>query len=109
MACNCNDNNLERVFTGTVLKLFLSPTATGFDAFQDNWEVEVRYGLGNVLATYAKSDMIEGDGGHIAVIDTTGANGIMWAIVRAYVPDADCPGGIRTEVISIDLCNIVNR
>ena len=110
MACNCDNIQTLALDThpwvGTVLKFLVNPTATGFDASTDNWEVEVRYGSYNkVYKVFKKTDMIEKPDGYVIVIDTEGMNGLVRAIVYAYVPDADC-GVTRKEVEVVDLCII---
>ena len=111
MACNCN--NIQTLahdthpWVGTVLKFLVNPKATGFDAATDDWEVEVRYGsMGKVYKVFQKDDMVEKEDGYMIVIDTEGMNGMVRAIVYAYVPDADCEGNIRREVEVVDLCII---
>ncbi len=110
--CNCNNTTLaesNKPWEGTTLKFLLTPTATGFDAAEDDWEVEIRYGsMGKVYKTFAKSDLVESNDGYFVVIETDGMNGLVRAIVRAYVNDEDCDNGIRKEVEVVDLCYINN-
>lgn len=104
---NCNCKNLESSPAGTTLKLMLTPEAEGFNPAVDNWTVRVTCGLaGHTYKVYTPSDMEEGDDGYIVVIDTTGMQGVLKAIVTAYVPDAQCAGGIRPEVVILDLRRI---
>lgn len=112
MSCNCNGNgnNIdESPWAGTDIKLLLNPQATGFDAKTDDWEVEIRYGqMGKLLKRYKKSDMTVVDDRYLIVIDTTGMNSSLYAVVYAFVPDSDCEGRVRKEVLKKFLCNVNN-
>lgn len=110
MSCNCcNNEEYETAFAGTVLKLLVTPEATGFDIDDNEWNVEVKYGsLGKTLKVYEKSDMIRSDDGYIVLIDTEGISGYIHIIVTAYVPDSDIRNGFRKEVVKEALCNIMS-
>lgn len=102
MSCNCNENN---PYAGSILKLFLSPTASGFDAENDDWYAEIRLGSasGKKLLTLQKSDMHFINGEFVSFIDSTGMCGTLWVVVVAQVPDADIDGGLRREVAAKEL------
>jgi hypothetical protein len=76
---------------------------------EDDYTIELR--CGRVTKTVPKSEVVysgEDNSDHFLIVDTRefGA-GMLTAVVRASVPDADCPGGIRHEVAVVDLCRIV--
>lgn len=110
MSCNCaNNEEYEKAWAGTVLKLLVTPEATGFDIDDNEWYVEVRYGsLGKTLKVYGKSDLLRTDDGYVALIDTEGISGNIYIIVTAYVPDSDIRNGYRKEVVKEMLCNVMN-
>lgn len=109
MACNCNDDMENKVWVGTMLKFLVTPTATGFDADTDDWQVEIRYGsLGKVYKVFGKEDLAKTNDGYIVVIDTLGMNGMVYAIITAWVHDSDCEDGLRREVIKVCLIEIKN-
>jgi len=112
MGCNCNKSQTtlalnEKPWQGTTLKFYLNPTATGFDAQTDDWEVEIRYGSSQrTYKTFKKTDLKESTDGWVLPIDTTNMNGLVRAIVLARLNDDDCDDGIRKEVCVVDLCEL---
>jgi len=106
--CSCSCECGKRHYTGTTLKIVVSPSAEGFDASSDNWYVEVYYGSQNMLyKTFEKDDLIDdGEGRYIAVVDTRGIVGDIRVRVVAEIPDDDCEGGIRYEVGRCYVCKV---
>lgn len=106
-ACGCGTN--RKWYVGTTLKILVEPTATGFNAAENNWSVEVRYGSQDTLyKKYEKEDLVETDDGkYIAVVDTReGVVGDVKVWVTAEIPDDDCEGGIRYEVGKSYVCTV---
>lgn len=111
MGCNKNTHccNRQPCYVGTDLKLLVEITAEGFDMDKDNYTIELR--CGRVTKTVPKSEIVvheEEDDGHYLIVDTRefGA-GMLTAVVRAAVPDDDCPDGVRHEVAVVELCRIM--
>lgn len=109
MACNCNNTDCDKVWTGTMLKFIVQPEARGFNPDENDWSVEIRYGsLGKVYKTFQRDELIKSKDGYIVVIDTEGLNGMVYAIVTAWIPDTDCEDNLRREVVKVGLVNIQN-
>lgn len=97
----------QRIYIGTKLKYKIVITSAGFDMDTDNWEVTVKCG-GN-SQTFAKLDCIHRDNDWFVVFDTEDfGKGTYYAIIKAYVPDTDFDGGIRTEVTVVILCKVMD-
>jgi len=88
---------------GTKLKYALTIRADGFDMDEDDFMVEIKRGANSIVL---KKEDIERDseGQYYVCFDTTElGSGSICAVVTAYVPDADFPDGVRTEVMKINL------
>lgn len=113
--CNCNGSGLEYdgTWVGTALKYKVEITAEGFSMDEDDFEIEVRRGKESVI--YQKSDLLihepedpEAETEYYLPVDTEALGpGRYEVITRAYVPDDDWEGGLRTE-IDKQLLTIVN-
>ena len=93
---------------GSTIKAFVAPEAEGFDPERDEWQVDVVFGTTSRLyKTFHKQDMRRGDDGtYIYSIDTNGMSGVVYGIIRASIPDADCDGGIRKEVYMYEIAHV---
>ena len=94
----------EIIYIGTEAKLNISVEPME-GAVMDNYDFECEfYCLPNRRLVFGKEQLIRVDeNNYIAVIDTKPLGvGMLKCKVTAYLPDADCEDGVRTEVILID-------
>lgn len=93
----------DSYYIGTDLKFFIQIEATGFSMDDDEYSIVLRCNGREV-----KGDVVEGDNGeHYLIVDSSQfGSGTLKMIVYAEVPDEDFPDGARTEVASIDLCEL---
>lgn len=99
----------DRLYYGTKPKYVLEITGDGFDMGRDDFELVLKGVSGSVKI--AKKDTFTGeDGKRYFVFDSKRLGvGKVKAVVTAFVPDTDIPGGIRDEVYVIDwFANILN-
>ena len=83
---------------GAELKYKIEIIAGGFSMEEDNFEVVLK--CGSKKRTITKDQMVNDEQGNFyIVVDTNGFKpGDLFAFTYAYVPDHDCPDGLRTEV-----------
>lgn len=94
----------EIIYIGTEAKLNISVEPME-GAVMDDYAFECEfYCLPNRRLVLDKSQLVRVDeNNYIAVVDTKPLGvGMLKCKVTAYLPDADCGDGIRTEVILID-------
>ena len=111
MACGCCSNNgtEDYGYVGGGLKWAVNMTCEGFDMNTDDWKIIVTRGTNTV--EYTRDTAVCDDSGqtpqwYICLDTTELGSGKAIITFVAYVPDADFPGGIRTEVAEYDLINI---
>ncbi len=95
----------DKTYLGTELKYKVTMTATGFDMDTDDWEVTIVRGA--TKRTFTKSECVQGQDGWFVCFDTKdfGA-GNYYAIMTAFVPDADFDDGYRKEVKKFELLSV---
>lgn len=88
----------ESAFIGTELKFNVNIQSSGFSMLDDDFRIILQCGSKEIV--FEKADcIIDEDQNFFIVIDTSLLKrGDVYAITYAYVPDEDCPDGIRTEV-----------
>ena len=94
----------EIIYLGTEVKLNINIEPIG-GAVMDDYDFSCEfYCLPNASIRLNKDQLIRTDeNNYLAVIDTMPLGvGELKCKVTAYIPDADCNDGIRTEVIRID-------
>ena len=98
---------MESAFYGTELKFLVEIEASGFSMETDDFTVTIK--RGTKQRVFAKNELVHLDEYYYVCFDTAEfGSGMIQAIVTAYVPDADFPDGLRTEVFAMDLLK-VNR
>ena len=79
-----------------------------FSMESDNFEIELSWGFEGKTKTITKDEMVFGvDGYCYFLFDTTEMLGRVSAKCTYWVPDMDCPDGLRTEVDKQLLCMVV--
>lgn len=77
----------------------------GFSMDTDDFKVELSWGLQGEKLTIEKSQMISSiESGYFFIFDSTPMTGRVVAKCTWYIPDIDCPDGLRTEVDEQLLC-----
>ena len=80
----------------------------GFSMETDEFEVELSWGLSGQKKTIKKDDMVFGvDGYCYFIFETDDMVGRITAKCTYWVPDTDCPDGLRTETDIQMLCFVV--
>jgi hypothetical protein len=93
---------------GEEAKYAMRIDAQGFSMESDDFEVELSWGMRDRKLLIPKSEMIFSiDGYYYFIFDTSEMIGKVTAKCTYYVPDFDCPDGLRTEVDTQFLCLIV--
>ena len=93
----------ERVWLGTMLKFLVEIEAEGFDMDENSFEIKFIGGSGSVVFT--KSDLVCEEGEWYVTLDTSlVGSGMVTAITKVDILDDACPGGIRHEIDSQQLC-----
>lgn len=93
---------------GEEAKYAMRIDAQGFSMENDDFNVELSWSMRYRKKVIPKSDMIFSiDGYYYFIFDTTDMIGKVTARCTYYVPDFDCPDGLRTEVDTQFLCLIV--
>ena len=90
-------------YLGTVLKLQVAITATGFDQDSDDYSILIVGGSKSLH--YTQDDVLEDneDNKYIIIPTEELMPGTMTMVVAAYVPDSDIEGGVRKEVVSLNI------
>lgn len=88
-----------RVLMGTELKVGIGSDRVDLAACDFTLDIYTRPAS---RVSFAKADLlpIPGTGDYMAVLDSQrlGAGGVLRVELTAYIPDSDCPDGLRTEV-----------
>lgn len=89
-------------YWGTVLKLQVDITAAGFDQDSDDYSILIV--CGSKSLHYTQDDVLD-DGEHKYIVISTEElmPGTMNMVVAAYIPDSDIEGGVRKEVVSLNI------
>lgn len=97
---------MDVAFVGTELKFIVDITAVGFSMVDDDFTVTIR--RGSKQKVFEKADLArDGEDNFYVCFDSAEfGNGMIQAVVTAYVPDTDFPDGLRTEVYLMDLVNV---
>ena len=100
------DTPLSNVLeAGTEAKYFIDIQQEGFSMEEDDFTVELRWGMRPKSLMITKQDMIaDTSGKYFFEFDTAKMVGKVKAICRYYVPDTDDPDGVREEVDEQFLC-----
>lgn len=97
---------MEQYYVGTDLKFKIELTAEGFNQGTDKYYVDV-YCEG-AWQHIENTDIVAGADGYYMTVNTEGfMPGTVSMVVTAFVPDEDCPGGVRKEVGVQTLCQII--
>jgi len=101
-----------------MLKYLLEITASGFDMDTDNFEVTLKRGSKSL--TFTKEDMVAEE--YTDIVDNISitkhhyyvcfdssyfGNGVISAVVTAWIPDDDFEGGLRRIVDKFDIINVL--
>ena len=93
---------------GEEAKYGLLISQENFSMESDNFQVELSWGFNGDSLTITKDEMIFGvDGYAYFIFDTTPMSGRINVKCTYWVPDMDCPDGLRTEVDEQLLCFVV--
>lgn len=97
---------MEGAFFGTELKFLIEIEAGGFSMVDDDFTVTIKRGTKQKV--FAKEDLARDaeDKFYVCFDSAEFGTGMIQAVITAYVPDADFPDGLRTEVYLIDLVNV---
>lgn len=100
---------LEELWYGAEEPFLCSVDSEGFDMEEDDFEVELVGESGSLV--YGKEDLIHTDSGewYVMVVTTALGAGIVTAVTTLSIPDELCPGGVRKEVDSQEICFIRER
>ena len=90
-------------YWGTVLKLRVDITATGFDQDSDDYSILIV--CGSKSLHYTQDDVLEDAEEHKYIVIPTEElmPGTMNMVVAAYIPDSDISGGVRKEVVALNI------
>lgn len=96
------------IYIGTELKFALIIETEGFDMATDDFCVVVKSARKKV--EIKKDEMlIDAEERYLFTVDTAALGvGDYWVYAYAYVPDADFPDGLRTEVQKLKLCTVMS-
>lgn len=90
---------------GEEAKYGVSISRENFSMESDEFEIELSWGLQGESITIKKDEMVFGvDGYSYFVFDTSQMVGRVAVKCTYWVPDTDCPDGLRTEVDEQLLC-----
>lgn len=96
------------IFQGTELKFSLEIESDGFSMQDDDFKVVIK-NMKHEKEIRKEDMLLDGEEHYIFTIDTAEfGTGDYWALVYAYVPDADFDDGIRTEVQKSKLCTVTS-
>ncbi|MBQ6577232.1 MAG: hypothetical protein IJL91_05740 [Bacteroidales bacterium] len=108
----------EHAYNGTMLKYLLEITASGFDMDRDDFEVTLKRGSKSL--TFKKEDMVTEEYTdivnnisitkhhyYVCFDSTYFGNGVLVAVVTAWIPDDDFDDGRRRIVDRFDLINVL--
>ncbi len=95
------------IYVGTKLKYAISISSQGFDISSDNFTIDLK--RGSIGLHFEKDDLIvDNNGQYYVCFDTrVFGEGIIEAIITAFVPDDDFEDGFRTEVIRFNLTKVL--
>lgn len=108
----------DNAFQGTMLKYLLEITASGFDMDRDDFEITLKRGAKSltipksdmVVEAYTESEnniLIEKHRYYVCFDSAYFGNGVIVAVVTAWIPDTDFEGGVRKEVDKFNLINVL--
>ena len=87
------------IIQGTEAKYFIDIQQEGFSMEEDDFTVELRWGMRPKSMVITKQDMItDTSGKYFFEFSTKDMVGKVTAICKYYVPDVDDPDGVREEV-----------
>lgn len=90
---------------GNDLKFLIDPSATGFDKFRDEWEVDVTNG--KAVLHFDKTELIVEQGDFYVCFSSEAlGQGQYYITVTAHIPDTDFDDNSREEVWQAPLINI---
>ena len=93
------------IVAGTEAKYFIDIQQDGFSMEEDNFTVELRWGMRPKSLMITKQEMTaDTSGKYFFMFDTSKMLGKVTAICRYYVPDMDDPDGAREEVDEQRIC-----
>lgn len=93
------------IVAGTEAKYFIDIQQDGFSMEEDNFTVELRWGIRPKSLMITKQEMTaDTSGKYFFMFDTSKMLGKVTAICRYYVPDMDDPDGAREEVDEQRIC-----
>ena len=93
----------EKTYVGTKLKYALSISSPGFDMAEDDFSVDI---LGSrTRVHFDKEDLVvdENDQYYVCFDTAELGDGIIDAVITAFVPDEDFDDGVRTEKVKLTL------
>lgn len=98
----------EQAYFGTKLKFVVDITASGFSMVDDDFTVTLK--RGPTRHVFSKDDLVRDaeDNFYVCFDSSEFGQGVIDAIVTAYVPDSDFDDGFRTEVFKFKLVNILD-
>ena len=101
---------LSNVFVaGEEAKYFVLIEQEGFDMQENDFTIELLWGLLGRSMTLTKQDMtLDSSGQYFFEFDTTDMIGKVVARCRYYVPDVDDPDGVREKVDEQMLCFVAS-
>lgn len=93
-------------YIGTDLKFLISIEAEGFSMDEDDYTIVLKCNGRQV--TVGKDAIVEGSQGeHFLLVDSSQfGSGLLTMTVYADVPDEDFPDNSRTEVATMELCEL---
>ena len=95
----------DRYYLGSDLKFKIEITASGFDQATDDYTIDLY--CGNKKIVYTKADIVEQDGEHYLLVNTSLLKpGTMKLVITAMVPDDTFNSGVRREVEVINIGTI---
>lgn len=87
------------IVAGTEAKYFVDIQQDGFDMQENDFQVELKYGMFGNSIVITKAEMTaDTSGKYFFEFSTAGMVGKVTAICKYYVPDVDDPDGVREEV-----------
>lgn len=96
----------ENYYIGTDLKFAITLTCDGFSMDDDDYTIVLKCNGRQV--TVSKDAIVEGSQGeHFLLVDSSQfGSGLLTMTVYADVPDEDFPDNSRTEVATMELCEL---
>ena len=94
------------IVQGETVKYLMNITRKDFSMAEQDFQVELRWGMLGESKVIKKSEMLESGNGYIFSFSTDGMVGKVTALATWYYEDTDVPGSVRPETDEQVICNV---